>query len=268
MPRFFADPSRISEKRIIIEGDDVNHISRVLRMHPGEEVLVSDGMGTDHSCLISSIEPDAVILDIQNSWPSYTELPVRITLFQGLPKADKMELIIQKTVELGVSEIVPVAMNRCVVKLDDKKSVKKTARWQSISESAAKQAGRGIIPAVREPMTYGEALKYAGEMDAILLPYENAEGMQETKRIISELKAKAAEKAAEKAADKEGAKDVAGELSIGVFIGPEGGFADEEISKANAAGAEIITLGKRILRTETAGLATMSILMYELEGDR
>lgn len=262
MPRFFADPSAISEKRIIIEGDDVNHISRVLRMHPGEEVLVSDGMGTDYSCLISSIEPDAVILDVQNSWTSYTELPVRITLFQGLPKADKMELIIQKTVELGVSEIVPVAMSRCVVKLDDKKSAKKTARWQSISESAAKQAGRGIIPSVREPMTYGEALKYAGEMDAILLPYENAEGMPETRRIISELKAKAAEKAAEK----DGAKTE--ELSVGVFIGPEGGFADEEVSKAKAAGAEIITLGKRILRTETAGLATMAILMYELEGDQ
>lgn len=261
MPRFFAEPEKVSDKRIIIEGDDVNHISRVLRMRPGEELTVSDGTGMDYLCTIGSIEADAVVLNILNSWPSYTELPVEVTLFQGLPKADKMELIIQKTIELGVHEIVPVAMSRCIVKLDDKKAAKRTARWQGIAEAAAKQSGRSIIPEVTEPMTYGEAIRYAGEMDAILFPYENAKGITETRNVIGELKRKA-EAGNEGTAESENKP-----LRIAVFIGPEGGFSEEEVAKAEAAGAKIITLGKRILRTETAGLAVMAILMYELEAE-
>ena len=271
MPRFFVGTDQVSDNRIIIEGPDVNHIGRVLRMKPGEELTVSDGSGTDYFCTINSIEPDAVLLDIQNSWESYSELPVRITLFQGLPKADKMELIIQKTVELGVAEIVPVAMSRCIVRLDDKKAGKKTARWQSIAESAAKQSGRSIIPTVSEPMTYGQAIKYASEMDAILLPYENAEGIAYTRKAINSIKAMIAERnstsADEAAAPTQSGllKSVNDAIRMALFIGPEGGFSDDEVAKATAAGAKIITLGKRILRTETAGLAAMSILMFEFE---
>lgn len=282
MPRFFAEPEKVSDKRIIIEGDDVNHISRVLRMRPGEELTVSDGTGMDYLCTIGSIEADAVVLDILNSWPSYTELPVEVTLFQGLPKADKMELIIQKTIELGVHEIVPVAMSRCIVKLDAKKAAKRTARWQGIAEAAAKQSGRSIIPEVTELMTYGEAMRYAGEMDAILFPYENAKGITETRNVIDELKRRAAEAISEgenrdknrtgdgrknKGERKDMEERKGKPLRVAVFIGPEGGFSEDEVAKAEAAGARIITLGKRILRTETAGLAVMSILMYELEAE-
>lgn len=246
MPRFFVSPNQINGARAIIEGSDVNHIAKVLRMKIGEELTISDGTGYDYFCTISKLDNDAVFLDIQNKWESFSELPVKVTLFQGLPKADKMELIIQKTVELGVHEIVPVAMSRSIVKLDDKKASKKVERWQSISESAAKQAGRGIIPKVTEPMTYAKALEYAKEMDSILVPYENAEGISYTKEIIG------------------GLKDC---RRVAIFIGPEGGFAESEIEKATEAGAKIITLGKRILRTETAGLAAMSIMMFELEQD-
>ena len=172
------------------------------------------------------------------------ELSSKVYLFQGLPKADKMELIIQKAVELGVYEIVPVAAKRCVVKLDDKKAKKKIERWQQIAESAAKQAGRGVIPEVKDVLSFKEALKYAKDLDVVLIPYELAEGMKETKQLISEIKPG---------------------QSVGIFIGPEGGFERAEVEQAMEAGAKPITLGRRILRTETAGLTILSVLMFQLE---
>lgn len=175
--------------------------------------------------------------------PEY-ELPCRIYLFQGLPKADKMELIIQKAVELGAYEIIPVETKRCVVKLDGRKSAKKTARWQQISESAAKQSKRMLIPNVHEVLTFREALKYAESMDVRLVPYELARGMQETKEILAGIEPG---------------------QSVGIFIGPEGGFEEKEIEAAIEGGAKPITLGRRILRTETAGLAILSVLMFQLE---
>ncbi len=244
MPRFFVEPDQVSGNKIIIEGSDVNHITKVLRMKIGEELMVCDGTGLDYFCTIAKLDSDAVFCDVCNKWESYSELPVKVTLFQGLPKADKMELIIQKTVELGVCEIVPVAMQRSIAKLDDKKAGRKIERWQSISESAAKQAGRGIIPKVTEPMNFAEALEYAKEMDSIIVPYENAKGISYTKEVIREAKACA---------------------RLAIFIGPEGGFADSEIERAKEAGAKLVTLGNRILRTETAGMATLAILMYEFE---
>ena len=174
-----------------------------------------------------------------------SELPSKIYLFQGLPKQDKMELIVQKAVELGVYQVIPVATKRAVVKLDAKKAKKKVERWQQIAVSAAKQAGRGIIPAVGEVRTYAQALKYAEELDVVLIPYELAEGMEETKQIIAEIRPG---------------------QSVGIFIGPEGGFEKEEVEQAVKAGAEPLTLGKRILRTETAGLTMLSVLMFHLEG--
>ena len=211
---------------------------------PGERVGISDGQGTDYICEVDRLEETEVVLNILSSEKSYSELASRIYLFQGLPKGDKMELIIQKAVELGVFEIVPVATRRAVVKLDEKKAKKKTERWNAIALGAAKQSGRSLIPEVKPVMRFAEALEYAKELDVLLIPYEMAEGMEKTKEIIS--------------AVRQG-------QSVGVFIGPEGGFDEEEVEKAAAEGAQPVTLGRRILRTETAGLTVLSILMYHLE---
>lgn len=246
MQRFFVEPHQIDEEahQIHITGSDVNHISNVLRMKTGEELWISDGSKYEYRCTIESFEPDEVLLHIVYSQEPEYELPCRIYLFQGLPKADKMELIIQKAVELGAYEIIPVETKRCVVKLDGRKSAKKTARWQQIAESAAKQSKRMLIPNVHEVLTFREALKYAESMDVRLVPYELARGMQETKEILARIEPG---------------------QSVGIFIGPEGGFEEKEIEAAIEGGAKPITLGRRILRTETAGLAILSVLMFQLE---
>lgn len=246
MQRFFVEPHQIDEEahQIHITGSDVNHISNVLRMKTGEELWISDGSKYEYRCTIESFEPDEVLLHIVYSQEPEYELPCRIYLFQGLPKADKMELIIQKAVELGAYEIIPVETKRCVVKLDGRKSAKKTARWQQIAESAAKQSKRMLIPNVHEVLTFREALKYAESMDVRLVPYELARGMQETKEILAGIEPG---------------------QSVGIFIGPEGGFEEKEIEAAIEGGAKPITLGRRILRTETAGLAILSVLMFQLE---
>lgn len=173
------------------------------------------------------------------------ELPARVYLFQGLPKADKMELIIQKAVELGVSGIIPVASRRCVVKLEEKKAAARRQRWQGIAEAAAKQSRRGIIPEVCQVTDFREAVRMAAHMDVRLIPYELAEGMDKTRALIDGIRPG---------------------QSVAVFIGPEGGFEQEEISLAAENGIEAITLGRRILRTETAGLAVLSWIGYALEG--
>ena len=246
MQRFFVEPHQIDEEahQIHITGSDVNHISNVLRMKTGEELWISDGSKYEYRCTIESFEPDEALLHIVYSQEPEYELPCRIYLFQGLPKADKMELIIQKAVELGAYEIIPVETKRCVVKLDGRKSAKKTARWQQIAESAAKQSKRMLIPNVHEVLTFREALKYAESMDVRLVPYELARGMQETKEILAGIEPG---------------------QSVGIFIGPEGGFEEKEIEAAIEGGAKPITLGRRILRTETAGLAILSVLMFQLE---
>ena len=246
MQRFFVEPHQIDEEahQIHITGSDVNHISNVLRMKTGEELWISDGSKYEYRCTIESFEPDEVLLHIVYSQEPEYELPCRIYLFQGLPKADKMELIIQKAVELGAYEIIPVETKRCVVKLDGRKSAKKTARWQQIAESAAKQSKRMLIPNVHEVLTFREALKYAESMDVRLVPYELARGMQETKEILAGIEPG---------------------QSVGIFIGPEGGFEENEIEAAIEGGAKPITLGRRILRTEPAGLAILSVLMFQLE---
>ena len=188
--------------------------------------------------------PEQVTLLIQDIDGPARELPVKVTLFQGLPKSDKMETVIQKMVELGVYEIVPVATKRCVVKLDEKKAAAKTKRWNLISESAAKQSKRGIVPHVAEPVSFKKALEMAEAMDMLLIPYEEAKNMEITREILSQIRP---------------------DMTIGVFIGPEGGFSEEEVAFATAYGAKAITLGKRILRTETAGMALMSVIMYLME---
>ena len=244
MHHFFVTPEQVEEERIYIEGSDVNHMKNVLRMKPREPVEISDGNNLRYLCEVTSYEPDRAILSILEKQEADTELESKLYLFQGLPKNDKMELIVQKAVELGAYEIIPVATKRCVVKLDEKKASKKVERWNSIAESAAKQAGRGLIPEVTKVMRFQEALQKAKNLDVILIPYELAEGMEETKSVIRAIRRG---------------------QSVGVFIGPEGGFEREEVEEAISQGAKSVTLGRRILRTETAGLTMLSILMFELE---
>lgn len=247
MYQFFVEPKQIdvAGKSVIIRGADVNHIKNVLRMRPGEEVAVSNGIdGREYRCGILALEEDCVRLELRFIKEDGVELPTKIYLFQGLPKADKMELIIQKAVELGAFQIIPVAMKRCVVKLDEKKADSKIKRWQGIAEAAAKQSKRGVIPTVTPVMSYAQAVKMASEMDLKLVPYELAEGMEQTKQLIESVKPG---------------------QRIAIFIGPEGGFDPEEIRIATEAAIQPITLGKRILRTETAGFTTIAWLMYQLE---
>ena len=245
MYQFFVGPGQIQGRRIIITGSDVNHIRNVLRMKPGEEIAVSNGTdGREYRCGIESFTEDEVICSLRFMKEDGVELPSRIHLFQGLPKADKMELIVQKAVELGAYEVVPVAARRCVARLDEKKAASRISRWQGIAEAAAKQSRRGIIPQVHPVMNMREAVAYAHAMEVKLIPYELAENMGHTKEILEAVKPG---------------------TDIAVFIGPEGGFEQEEIELATAAGIEPVTLGRRILRTETAGLTVLSWLMYHLE---
>jgi 16S rRNA (uracil1498-N3)-methyltransferase len=244
MYRFFVKESQIGSESIMIEGPDVNHIKNVLRMKTGENVLISDGNDREYVCVIESIENDRVRAKIQDINGEIRELPIKVTLFQALPKGDKMETIIQKMVELGVFEIVPVATKRCIVKLDEKKAAAKVKRWNAIAESAAKQSKRGIIPQVTMPVTYKNALDKARQMDLLLIPYENADNMEHTRQVIGKIKSG---------------------MNVGIIIGPEGGFAMEEVEQAVENGAYDITLGKRILRTETAGMAVMAVLMFQSE---
>ena len=245
MYQFFVEPEQIQKDRIVITGKDVNHIKNVLRMKSGEEISVSNGKdGKEYRCGIVELYDEEIICELRFIKEDGMELPSRIYLFQGLPKADKMELIIQKAVELGVYEIIPVSTRRAVVKLDEKKAKSKVSRWQGIAEAAAKQSKRGIIPKVQDVMNFREAIEYSGCAKIKMIPYELSEGMDQTRKLIEGLKP--------------------GE-DIAIFIGPEGGFDKEEIEMASDNGISPITLGRRILRTETAGMTVLSILMYHLE---
>lgn len=246
MYQFFVEPCQIniSDKSVIILGGDVNHIKNVLRMKVGEEISVSNGLdGREYRCGIAALEEERIVCELRFVKEDQVELPAEVYLFQGLPKGDKMELIVQKTVELGVCKIIPVAMKRCVTKLEDKKALSRVARWQGIAEAAAKQSKRGIIPEVLGVMSFPDAVKLASEMEVKLIPYEMAEDMGRTREIIGSLKPG---------------------QRIAVFIGPEGGFEETEIELAKSSGVEPITLGRRILRTETAGFTVLAWIGYVL----
>ena len=242
MHRFFADERGIVENIAYLNAEDAGHALRVLRLENGDEVELVCAPAR-YLAEIDSTEDGEVRLRVTEKLRD-TEAQTRVTLYQGLPKADKMELIIQKAVELGAFQVIPVAMKRCVVKLDEKKADSKIKRWQGIAEAAAKQSKRGVIPTVAPVMSYAQAVKMASEMDLKLVPYELAEGMEQTKQLIESVKPG---------------------QRIAIFIGPEGGFDPEEIRTATEAGIQPITLGKRILRTETAGFTTIAWLMYQLE---
>ncbi len=243
---FFVDRGDIGETEGRITGSDVNHIKNVLRMKPGDKVRISDGEQICYNCMIEAFEEgtEAVRVRLLSRDEDGTELPAQIVLFQGLPKGDKMELVIQKNVELGVFQIVPVATRRSVVKLDAKKAEAKVRRWNMISESAAKQSKRTVVPKVGPVMGFKEAVDFAADFDCKLFPYENAEGMEYTRKVLSQAKPG---------------------MRIAVFIGPEGGFEEAEVEYGIERGFLPITLGRRILRTETAGFALLSVLMFQLE---
>ena len=246
MQRFFARSDAIDEKNGLIRltGPDVNHIRNVLRMKKGEDLWISDGDKKEYHCTIGNLEEEEIVLHILYAQEPDYELPCRIVLFQGLPKGEMMELIIQKAVELGAAAIVPVRTKRSVVQLDDRRAEKKTLRWQQIAEAAAKQCRRMKVPTVQNPAGFAAALKEAERLDRVLIPYELETGSKGTREVLRDIKA--------------------GE-SIGIFIGPEGGFEPSEVESAIQAGAVPVTLGHRILRTETASLALLSVLMFKME---
>lgn len=246
MQHFFVEEHQLSNDVITVLDSDAHHIKNVLRLRPGEEVSFSvrGREGVEFRCEIGECGEDYVLCPVIFTKENNVELPCRVTLFQGLPKGDKMETVIQKTVELGVASIVPVAMARSVVRLDEKKAAKKTERWQGIAEAAAKQSQRGLIPEVLTPRSFDEAVTMCAGCDLILVPYEKADDMKRTRELIGGIEPG---------------------RSVAVFIGPEGGFTDGEIAELKAAGAREITLGRRILRTETAGMTVMSFLVYALE---
>lgn len=243
MYNFFVDENQKLNNKYVITGTDFNHIKNVLRMGVGDTFLVSDD-GISNLCEIESFESDSVIAKIIEENYNDTSLPISIYLFQGLPKGDKMELIIQKTVELGVECVIPVEMSRCVVKLDDKKKKSKVSRWQSISESAAKQSKCNRIPEISDVLTYKQALEKAKDLDLLLVPYESKNGMEDTKDALSQIKSG---------------------MSVGILIGPEGGFDEKEVEQAFEIGGKVISLGKRILRTETAAITSVGMCMLHAE---
>ncbi|HBP24653.1 MAG TPA: 16S rRNA methyltransferase [Oribacterium sp.] len=262
MHHFFVDKGNIDTeaRKVWLEGENFRHLVQVLRAKPGEKILISDGEGTDYECTVEEIHDDAWFRAAQGGELSTEgmeevllhidfveeihELPADIYLFQGLPKQDKMELIVQKAVELGAHAVIPLDTKNTVVKLDDKRAAKKVERWQAIAEAAAKQSKRSIIPEVLPVMKWKDAMRYVESFDLRLIPYENAHDIRHTMEELRKL-------------PRHG--------RIAVFIGPEGGFSDQEIEDAMAHQIEPITLGKRILRTETAAITSMSMLMLSLE---
>lgn len=246
MHRFFIEPGQITEQSIVISGEDFKHITKVLRLGKDDVIEVCDGTGTDYQVVLNTPGDQTISGVIKEQYPSLGENPeLSVTLFQGLPKGTKMEVIIQKCVELGVVEIVPFSSMRTISQIKDKKD-KKIERWQRIAYEAAKQSKRGIIPVVKDLQTLKDVLKEAAHFDLLLLAYED-----ENKRSL-----KVALMDFEK-------KSEAGKcLKIGVIIGPEGGFDPQEAEACRAAGIISVSLGTRILRTETAGMVVLSQLNF------
>lgn len=244
MPKFFVDVNQINNDEIYIIGEDVKHIKNVLRNKIGDELIVCDGIKTDYRCEIREVLSDKIILNIIEKEESQAEPKIKVDLYQGYPKSDKMDLIVQKCTEVGISNIIPTLMKRTVVKLDDKDKNKKVQRWQKIAEEAAKQSKRVCIPKINEVISSKNMFENLKKYDNVLVPYE-CEKDSFVNNVLTKL-------------DKENIKNIA------IVIGPEGGISDEEIEEmAKLTNLRKISLGKRILRTETAGLVTLAVIMYE-----
>ena len=247
MSKFFVKSEKINNDTILIDTDDVNHIKNVLRKEIGDTIIVCDyEKKINYNCRIEEIGKKEIICKIESQKESESESNVRIDIFQGLPKADKMELIIQKGTELGVNSFIPVEFKRSIVKIDPKDEDKKISRWQKIAEVAAKQSGRDIIPVIKRIENAKNICKLFENYDIVLVAYEaeNKNGLKEALRSLDNSKK---------------------EVKIAVVIGPEGGIEEQEVEEFKQAGAKIVTLGKRILRTETVCLAMAAIINYELE---
>ena len=250
MPKFFVKEEQIQENQIIILGQDVNHIKKVLRAKIGDELQICNSQnGENFLCEIDNLEEEKIICQIKEKIQEQVESNIEVTIFQGLPKADKMEYIIQKSVELGVYDITPVEMKRCVVKLNEKDKSKKIERWQKISEVAAKQCGRDIIPQINNIINIKNICNLIQKYDMVLVAYENEE-KNTLKEQLENIKKQNNSKS---------------KVKIGIIIGPEGGLEEKDVETLKENGAKVITLGRRILRTETVALNVLSIIMYELE---
>lgn len=247
MPKFFVKSNQIKDNKVIITGEDVNHIKNVLRLNVDDDIQVCNlETSENYTCGIEKLNTDSIECNIFNRINSEAESNIYINVFQGIPKSDKMELIIQKCVELGASEITPVEMKRCVAKLEEKSKDKKLSRWQKISEVAAKQSGRDIVPKINDVTNIKNICNLTSEYDILILAYENEEE-NTLKNELLKLKNKINEK-----------------LKIGIIIGPEGGLDKEEVKLLKNNGAKVVTLGKRILRTETVAFVLAAIIIYEL----
>ncbi|NLM76287.1 MAG: 16S rRNA (uracil(1498)-N(3))-methyltransferase [Clostridiaceae bacterium] len=244
MHRFVIDPGNIDGNLIKICGDDLKHLRLVLRLKTGDKIQVFDGREVEYEAVLTDVNKERAYAEILSSYRPDTEPRIKLTLFQGLPKGDKMDLIIQKSVELGVHRIVPVLTERTVVQLDSKSGRKKTERWNRIAKEAAKQCRRAYIPEVGEPIKFAEVLKKVEDFDAAVMMYENEE-----KKCLKELL---------KCYTINKIEDIA------IFIGSEGGFSTDEVKRCKTAGFDIVSLGKRVLRTETAAISAVSIIMYEM----
>ncbi|SOB91969.1 RsmE family RNA methyltransferase [Pseudobutyrivibrio ruminis] len=241
MQQIFVNEEPI-EGRFTVTGDDMHHLVRVVRIKKGEIIRVSTAAGNNYLCAVSDILDKELLVDVTEQVNS-TELSNKIYLFQAIPKGDKMETIIEKTVELGVFEIIPVQMKNCIVKLDDKKKKNKLSRYQTVALTAAKQSKRSIVPAIHDVLSFKEAMEYAANLDLLLLPYESKNGMKDTYDVINGLQKG---------------------QSVGIFIGPEGGFDESEIELVKDK-CKLISLGRRILRTETAAICSLSMFMLKSE---
>lgn len=241
MQQIFVNEEPI-EGKFTVTGDDMHHLVRVVRIKKGETIRVSTTAGNNYLCSVSDILDKELIVDVTEQVNS-TELSNKIYLFQAIPKGDKMETIIEKTVELGVYEIIPVQMKNCIVKLDDKKKKNKLSRYQTVALTAAKQSKRSIVPQIHDVLSFKEAIEYASNLDLLLLPYESKNGMKDTYDILNGLQKG---------------------QSVGIFIGPEGGFDGSEIELVKDK-CKLISLGRRILRTETAAISSLSMLMLKSE---
>lgn len=241
MHRFFIKQEDIDNDNITIEGEDVQHISRVLRLKEGDKIVLCDQAGTDYNVIISDISKHVIKTTIIDKGPSMGEPSIEVVLYQGIPKSTKMDLIIQKCTEMGITRVVPVLTTRTIVKLESlKDEEKKVSRWSKIAEEAAKQSARGIVPHIDMPMSLEQALKDSQKLDIVIIPYE----LERDISVKAALQGKTAK-------------------SVGFFIGPEGGFDTLEIDKAKQNGVVPVTLGYRIMRTETAGFAMLTCIMYE-----
>lgn len=241
MYSFFVDDNCIFDKKILIKGENYNHIKNVLRMKQGEKLQICNKQnGDSYLTQIYGIDVDEIECEIIEKLES-NEPKQKITIFQGIPKSDKMEYIIQKSVELGASEIIPVQMRYCVAKI--KNPEKKIKRWQAISESAAKQSKRTIIPTIGYPITVKELYTRIREFDQTILAYENEANYTIKQELQNSKKAK----------------------QIAIVIGPEGGVCEDEVKNMVQEGAKCVSLGKRILRTETASIMLLSMIVYENE---